>query len=157
MSKLVDHKVSSTKRARTTPRGFVVLIDVLPGLPLSVCRQIERCLEDHAEVHGLVLEGHQLRRLVMAHQHDLSITDQVVLIDRMLEEPGVIAVRVGAIRDHDHAWDAQSAAPAAEAYVVVRTADIVTVCLTLLYRGGRINAAQYLQIHGGYVRSADLH
>lgn len=131
--------------------GFTVTLQVLSALPVTECRRIERCLEDHAEAHGLVLHGHQLRQFVTAREHDISANDQVALIDRLVDVPGLVAVYVGAI-GHEAEEPGQD-----EPFVLARTGDVALIGLTLLYRCGRVSASTYMQILGGFDRPTNFH
>ena len=139
--------------------GFTLALDIVPGLPLAECRRIERFLEDHAELHGLVLSGHQLTPYVMAAEHELSAVDQVTLIDRLVDVPGLVSIRVGAIGRTRPTGDEDDLPEndTADAHVIARSGDLALIGLTLLYRCGRITAPLYLQILGGFVRQVGLH
>lgn len=160
MAKHADRQPSPLRKsAGSQDLGFALALEVLPGLPLTECRRIERFLEDHAELHGLVLSGHQLTPYVTAPEHELSAVDQVTLIDGLVDVPGLVSIRVGAIgrtvpmADEDELPENDTA----DAYVVARSGDLALIGLTLLYRCGRITAPLYLQILGGFVRRAGVH
>lgn len=159
MSRTSDRKPSPRPgSAGRQDLGFSLVLEVLPGLPIAECRRIERVLEDHADLHGLVLSGHQLAQFVTAPGHELSATDQVTLIDRLVDVPGLVSIRVGAIArmppDDEHDLPDNDTE---DAHVVARSGDFALIGLTLLYRCGRITAPLYLQILGGFVRRVDVH
>jgi hypothetical protein len=149
-------KTPSLSAAPVPGAGFTLTIETLPGLPMAECRQIERSLEDHAERHGLVLGGHQLRQTVTARDHELSAIDQVTLIDHLIDVPGVVSLRVGAIVSEPEASEGDNAALGDEPCVVVRACDLALIGLTVLHRCGRITAPLYLQILGGFDRPTNL-
>lgn len=129
--------------------AFDVQLEVLPGLPPVECRRLEHRLEDYAEAQNLRLDGTQLRHRVFADDRHVSVHDQVALIDWLVDQPGVVGVRIGPIVPLGHARGDEGEALA---FVHVRTGDFALIGLTLLYRCGRITPSLYLQILGGYVR-----
>ena len=147
------------RRAQRADLTFALELQVRPSLSWPEGRQLERRLQDYAEAQGLRIEGTQLRHLVSATDRPVSINDQVALIDWLVDQPGLVGVRVGAISPRDSEEDDvpldEEGAP--QAFVQLRTCDLVVIGLTLLYRCGRIAPALYLQILGGYVRPVHLH
>lgn len=166
MTKSQARQASAPGRKRQSdPVAFVLQLEVRPGLPLDECQRFERRLEDYARVQGLDLTGHQLRQIVTAPDRAVTCTDQVALIDWLVDQPGLVAVRVGPVTslaqvEQAHAFadsDPADDEPTDAAFVQVRTGDLALIGLTLLYRCGRIAPALYLQILGGYVRPANVH
>lgn len=143
--------------AREDAQCFALTLETDPGLPYAECRQLERCLEDYAEAHGLQLLGHQLHQLVCAPNRPVSVNDQVALIDWVIDLPGLVAVRLGPIVPMSEAPQAPEEGVDDDAFVQVRAGDVALIGLTLLYRCGRIAPSLYLQILGGYVRPASTH
>lgn len=139
--------------------GFALQLELRPGLPLVECRKLLRRLEDYAEAQDLQIEGTQLQHVVSAPGRPIGVYDQVALLDWLVDQPGVVAVRLGAIgpvdglnvaNDPSHGQDGR-------AYLQVHTCDVALIGLTLLYRCARITPTLYLQILGGYMRPAQLH
>lgn len=134
--------------------GFIVHIEPRPGFSLAEARQLDRSLEDYAERHELALDG-QLTRLVTAPNRSLTATDQVDLLDWLVDQPGVSSVRIGVLTDKLH-----SPAPHeiwSEGFVHVSLMDLGLIGLTILYRARRITAPLYLQVLGGFVRPLAVH
>lgn len=133
---------------RSEPKlGFSVRIEPRPGLTEREGRRLLQALEEYFEAHGLAAEGTQLQWLVYSDERSLSETDQVDLLDWLVDQPGVSEVllmpltarrdRPGALRD---------------GFLALRTSELCTVGLTLLYRCRRLTPALYLQVLGGFVR-----
>ena len=130
--------------------GFWLQIVLVPGLTPAREREIERCLEDYADSHGLRLGGHQLAITVSSDERSLTATDQVDLVDWMVSRSGVSAIRLGPLTAHLEQ-------AAGEAFMLVQTLDLGLIGLTMLYRSRRVSADLYLQILGGFVRPAIVH
>jgi len=152
---------ASRRAAKEQEVAFALELELRPGLPLQDSRKLERRLEDYAEAQGLQFEGTQLRHLVSAPDRQVSVDDQVALIDWLIDQPGLIAVRLGPIGGRAEAGadgEGQVEGQGGDAaFIQIRSGDIALIGLTLLYRCGRITAALYLQILGGYVRPARCH
>lgn len=156
---------ASRRAAKEHEVAFALELELRPGLPLQDSRKLERRLEDYAEAQGLQFEGTQLRHLVSAPDRPVSVDDQVALIDWLIDQPGLIAVRLGPISgraeagvDGEGQGEGQDEGQGGDtAFLQIRSGDIALIGLTLLYRCGRITAALYLQILGGYVRPARCH
>jgi hypothetical protein len=129
--------------------GFSIRIVLRPGVTLTEARQFERAVEDYAQAHGLILEGHQLGFGLQSAERSLTATDQVDVVDWLLDQPSVGQVRLGRL-------SRRRGAPAGleDGYIVVQPTDITVIGLTLLYRSQRVSADLYLQILGGFVRPA---
>jgi hypothetical protein len=159
----MPRRAESPPRQRRAERGpdlaFALELQVRPSLSWPEGRQLERRLQDYAEAQGLQIEGTQLRHRVSATDRPVSVNDQVALIDWLVDQPGLVGVRVGTIGPRGTEGDDvpldEEGAP--QAFVQLRTCDLVVIGLTLLYRCGRITPALYLQILGGYVRPVHLH
>ena len=142
--------------------GFALQLELRPGLPLAECRQLERRLEDYAEAQDLHIEGTQLHHVVSAPGRPVGVDDQVALLDWLVDQAGVVAVRLGPIGpiwslDALNAADDAALGQGTGAFVHVHTVDVALIGLTLLYRCARITPTLYLQILGGYVRPAQIH
>jgi hypothetical protein len=86
------------------------------------------------------------------------VGDQVALLDWLVDQAGVVAVRLGPIGTLQSLHDADGAAGQGDAaFIHVHTVDVALMGVTLLYRCARITPTLYLQILGGYVRPAHLH
>ena len=130
--------------------GFWLQIVPAPGLTPAREREIERCLEDYADSHGLRLGGHQLAITVSSDERSLTTTDQVDLVDWLVSRSGISAIRLGPLT----AYLEQAAG---DAFMLVQALDLALIGLTLLYRSRRVSAELYLQILGGFVRPAIVH
>ena len=135
--------------------GFLLHIKPRPGFTLDQAKALERGIEDYAHSHALELNGHQLVRTVSAEDRSLTAADQVDFIDWLIEQPAINAVSISALTQRLDTKDSTSVwqAGAAEASVC----DVGVIGLTILYRAGRITAALYLQILGGFQRPGPLH
>ena len=156
----MPRRADPRRRPGESDVGFALQLDVLPGLPLAECRRLERRLEDYAEAQGLRFEGTQLRHVVSSPERGVSVNDQVALLDWLVDQPGLVGVRLGPIAPVSALGEASADPdePGDEgAFVQVRTGDLALIGLTLLYRCGRIAPVLYLQILGGYVRPVHVH
>ena len=93
--------------ARAEPRlGFSVRIELRPGMTEREARRLLHALQEYFCAHGLVAEGTQLQWLVYSHERSLSQTDQVDLLDWLVDQPGVSEVLLmpltagGTVRGH---------------------------------------------------------
>ena len=132
--------------------GFAVLIQPYPSFTLAQLRELERRIEDYAEAHQLQLSGHHLTYTVSSPDRSLTAPDQVDLIDWLSGQPGISALRLTPLRDRP-----DTPASDEEGFLLMSACDTVTIGLKLLYRARRIDADQYLQILGGFVRSVAVH
>jgi hypothetical protein len=138
--------------------GFALQLELRPGLPLAECRRLERRLEDYAEAQDLHIEGTQLHHVVSAPGRPVGVDDQVALLDWLVDQSGVVAVRLGPIGTLQSLPDTGGAAGQGDAaFIHVHTVDVALIGVTLLYRCARITPTLYLQILGGYVRPAQVH
>jgi hypothetical protein len=135
--------------------GFIVQIEPRPGFTLAEARELDRRLEDYAEAHELELGGDQLVQTVSAEHRSLSATDQVDLLDWLIDQPGISVVRISTLTARLDRSDAQTVWQAGAAQVSV--CDMGVIGLTILYRARRITAELYLQILGGFMRPAVVH
>lgn len=139
-------------RAQEHEVGFALELELRPGLQLPDFRRLERRLEDYAEAQGLQFVGTQLHHRVSAPDRPVGVNDQVALIDWLVDQPGLVAIRLGPITALAQ-FDAVGQGEGNDsAFIQVRTGDFALIGLTLLYRCGRITPTLYLQILGGYVR-----
>jgi hypothetical protein len=137
----------AAERVAEVGSSFMLELDAAPGTPLSRVRDLERAIEDYAETHELDVSGTQLRFSVQAVGRPTTAEDQVVLLDWLVDRPGLRRVRLGPLR---------RAAADQGAYLQLASGDMAVIGVTLLYRLGRLKAEQYLEILGGFVRP-DVH
>jgi hypothetical protein len=106
-----------------------------------------RRLEDYMVARGLQLVGAPLRAVVWSPDRSLTATDQVDLLDWLIDDPAVQAAMVSPL-------GRQLGQPAHrdDGYIRVCSTDMALIGLTLLYRARRVGAELYLQILGGYLR-----
>ena len=106
-----------------------------------------RRMEDYLDARDLQCDGAPLRAVIWSPDHSLSATDQVELLDWLIDDAAVCTASVSPLMRH-------SAEPAsfADGYVLVRAADTAIAALSLLYRARRVSAELYLQILGGFIR-----
>ena len=135
--------------------GFFVHIEPRPGFTVAEARALDRHIQDYAEAHELELGGDQLVQIVSAEHRSLSATDQVDFMDWLIDQPGVSVVRISTLTTRLDWSDAQSVWQAGAAHMSV--CDLGVIGLTILYRARRISADLYLQILGGFMRSAAVH
>jgi hypothetical protein len=135
--------------------GFLLHIELRPGFTAGAARELERRLEAYAEAHHLELRGHVLTRVVAAEDRGLTATDQVDLLDWLIDQSGINVVRISTLSAgldsataHAH-WQA--------GFTQFSACDMGLIGLTILYRARRITAELYLQILGGFQRPAAAH
>jgi hypothetical protein len=135
--------------------GFIVQIEPRPGFTLAESRDLDRRLQDYSEAHELELGGDHFVRTVSAEHRSLSATDQVDLLDWLIDQPGISVVRISTLTSRLDRSDAQAVWQVGAAQVSV--CDMGLIGLTILYRARRITAELYLQILGGFMRPAVVH
>jgi hypothetical protein len=129
--------------------GFTLWIDHRPGLSIAAETEFSRRLEDYLTERELLMNGGPLRALIWSAERSLSATDQVDLLDWLIDDPVVRAVSLSPLsRRLDRPADRDAGALRAGA------TDLTLIALTLLYRSRRVSAEQYLRILGGFVRPA---
>jgi hypothetical protein len=110
-------------------------------------RRVCHALEDYGDERDLVLVGTQLLWTVSSAERSLTETDQVELLDWLIDQPLVGEVVLMPLTGR-----LDGAASEADGFVNLRRSDLCTVALTLLYRCRRLKPAMYLQVLGGFVR-----
>ena len=129
--------------------GFTVWIEPRTGMSPAAQAAFMRRMEDYLDARALQCDGAPLRAMIWSPDHSLSATDQVELLDWLIDDAAVCTASVSPLMRH-------SAEPAsfADGYVLVRVADTAIAALSLLYRARRVSAELYLQILGGFIRPA---
>lgn len=127
--------------------GFDITCGVRPGLTIAQLRGVERAFEDRAEAHQLVLEGHQLSYCISALDRDLTLVDQVDVLDWALDFQEVAKIEVRML-------SATPGRPTQQvtASVTAYAADPARQALSLLYRSRRITPSCYISAIGGFTR-----
>lgn len=127
--------------------GFSVRLEPRPGLTEREGRRLLQALQEYFEAHGLAADGTQLQWLVYSGVRSLSQADQVDLLDWLVDLPGLSEVLLMPLTARlDRPGSLQ------DGFVALRTSELSTVALTLLYRCRRLTPALYLQVLGGFVR-----
>ncbi len=112
-------------------------------------RGLDASLRAFAQGRGLVVEGDFPVYQVRAAGGPLSASDQVALVDGLIERPGLVAMSL--------TWywavvDSAGAHPG-EARVRVPVDDMGLIGLTLLHRTRHISPARYMQVLAEYQTS----
>lgn len=141
--------MARSDRGPQAAAGFSVELDFSPVARLSQVRELEREIEDYADAHDLLIYGTQQRLTVHAQNRPATVEDQVALIDWLVDRPGLSRVRVSPLKA-----EVAQGGDEKGGYVQVASGDLAVIGVTLLYRLGRLKADQYLQLLGGFVRSA---
>jgi hypothetical protein len=102
--------------------------------------------------HDLRLGGGPLCALVFAENRLLTATDEVDLLDGLIDEPVVRAVAVSLLSPR-RAHPAEREA----GYLSARSTDPTLIGLTLLHRNRSLSAEPHLQSLDGFVRPAVAH
>jgi hypothetical protein len=139
-------------RPDSLPLGFTVWIEVRPRTTVAEQNAFMRRLQDHAEAQDLLLAGGPLCALVYSEDRSLTATDQVNLLDWLIDDPVVRAVAISPLSPRR-----EGAGPREAGFLQVRATDLSLIGLTLLYRSRSLPAETYLQILGGFVRPATVH
>jgi hypothetical protein len=127
--------------------GFSVRIIPCAGATEAMVRRFCHALEDYGDERELVLAGTQLLWTASSAERSLTETDQVELLDWLIDQPLVGEVALMPLTGR-----LVRTAAEADGFVRLRRSDLCTVGLTLLYRSRRLTPAMYLQVLGGFVR-----
>jgi uncharacterized protein YggL (DUF469 family) len=139
-------------RHRSQHLGFTVWIEARPRVTAAEQNAFMRRLQDYAEAHDLQLGGGPLAALVFADDRSLTATDQVDLLDWLIDDPLVMAVAVSPLSPR-----LEQPAGREAGYLSVRATDLTLIGLALLYRNRSLPAELYLQLLGGFVRPVTVH
>lgn len=125
--------------------GFWLGLRLSPNKSPREERQLQRNLEDLLLDRGLrVLGGTQLHLFVEAQDREISLTDQVDLIDWCLLQGMASEIAVSDLTGEGNM-------PARVTSVLcVASWDLATIGVGLLYRIGRIKPQQYVELLGGF-------
>ena len=138
---------------RTEPRlGFTLHLEPRPGFTAGQGKDLERRIADYAEAHEIEVSGHQLSYVVHSSERSLTASDQVDLIDWLIDQPGMSYVCLSPLLERGDRPVGREAG-----FMLVSPCDHALIGLTLLYRCRRVSAELYLQILGGFVRQVALH
>lgn len=129
--------------------GFTVWIEPRTGMAPAAQAAFMRRMEDYLDARDLQFDGAPLRAVIWSPERSLSATDQVELLDWLIDDAAVCTASVSPLTRHS-----TGPASCADGYVLVRAADTAIAALSLLYRERRVSAELYLQILGGFIRSA---
>jgi len=132
--------------------GFTVWIEARPRVTAVEQNAFMGRLQDYAEAHDLLLGGGPLAALVSSDDRSLTATDQVDLLDWLIDDPLVMAVAVSPLSPR-----LEQPAGREAGYLSVRATDLTLIGLTLLYRNRSVSAELYLQLLGGFVRPVTVH
>jgi hypothetical protein len=128
-------------------KGFWLWVETWSNAEAAAQTRFTRALEDYAEQHGLCISGGPLLCSVCGLEHELSLADQVHLIDWLLALPLVRAVAVtpfsAELRRDPNAEDGLLRVP---------VADFRVAAVCVLYRLGHLRPEQYIELLGGFVR-----
>ena len=136
--------MSNTTKERL---GFHFQVEVWPETTATPATQFTRAIEDFATEQDFLIHGTPLQGCIEGRDRDVSLTDQVNLIDWLVNQPTVRAVQVspltGALDDPGR-WDGGT--------LRVPVLDMRVIAVCLLHRLGHLRPLQYIEILGGYVR-----
>jgi hypothetical protein len=135
--------------------GFLLHIEPCPGFTLGEARELDRRIQDCAEAHELELQGGQLLHIVSSEDRSLTATDQVDLMDWLINQSGISVVRLSTLTEQLDPSQLRSVWQAG--YAQASVCDLGLIGLSILYRARRITAELYLQILGGFVRKVERH
>ena len=132
--------------------GFTVWIEARPGVTAVEQNAFLRRLQDYLDDHELQIIGGPLHAVVFAEDRSLTATDQVDLLDWLIDDPLVRTVAVSPLSPR-----LDQPAGREAGYLSVRATDLTLIGLTLLYRNRSLSAELYLQLLGGFVRPVTVH
>lgn len=140
----------STPAQESASQGYWLGLTLRPGLPVRAEVTLMRDLEDHLTDRGLRIGGGTQRHLfIESLERDVSLVDQIDLVDWCLLRTPVTQIAVTDLTS------ARLSPPVAAKVLHIDRWDLATLGVGLLYRIGRITAAQYAEILGGFVTTAD--
>jgi hypothetical protein len=135
------------------PRGFSVWITPFQGTSPAEFAALQRRVEDYLIDRDLRDSGTPLQLEVWSDERSLSAVDQVDLLVWLIAQPGIATVEVSPL----HAQGKTVAERGTQPVVVARFGDLGLVPMAWLYSSSRLNAAQFIEMLGGYRSTATLH
>ena len=130
---------------------FVVHLGGRRGVTPEQVRALERGLADYAQRHDLALDARHGAIVVTSADRELTASDQVELIDWLIDQPAVCMLSLGPITNGDPAVERPAA------LLMVNVLDLSVIGVTLLYRAGSLCPELYLQILRDSARPVVLH
>ena len=136
-------------KTRDACLNFTVWIEPRTGLTPAEEFAFTRRLYDYMTARDLQVDGAPLRVVVRSPDRSLTPTDQVDMLDWLMDDPALCTATVSPLmRQLDRPANRD------DGYLRVRATDMVLIGLTPLYRARRVNAEQYIEILGGFIRPA---
>lgn len=131
---------------------FIVHVEARRGATPEELSRFEDALAAYADRHGLVLDARMGAILVTACEGDVTVTDQVQLLDWLFDQSAVGTVHLGPITQ-----GFSSMAQRQAVLVAVRRLDILVIGVSLLYRSRNLAPQLYLQVLLEAARPVALH
>ncbi len=141
--------VASEPEPSAAPLGFTLWLETAPERTSAHEIELQRCLKNYARDHGLALQGGLFSSKVRGAGRSLGLCDQVALIHWLVSQPLVCTVMVSPLSPK-----LDMEARPGDGALTVHNPNVLTMALKVLYQSQRITPQQYVQILGGYVRSA---
>lgn len=133
--------------------GFTVWITPRRGLSPQAEQAFERGFADYLDSRDLQWWGTHLCVAIGSDDRSLSEEDQVDVLIWLLDGWTSATVEIGGLAPHTGLPARRDALPV----VRVQASDLMLIPIVWLYRAGRVNAKQVLEMLGGFVTTCTVH
>ena len=133
--------------------GFTIRINLRRGISPHAEQAFERSLSDYMDSRDLQWQGTHLCAAVRCDDRDLSASDQVDLLLWLVEGVTPTIVEIGPLISGAAMAERGNSVPVVRA----QSSDLMLIPMIWLYRAGRVNAKQVLEMLGGFNTTGTVH
>jgi len=133
--------------------GFTIWITPRRGLSPQAEQAFERGFADYLDSRDLQWWGTHLCVAIGSDHRSLTEEDQVDVLMWLVEAWASAIVEIGRLGPHTGMPARRDALPV----VRVQSSDLMLIPIVWLYRAGRVNAKQVLDMLGGFVTTSTVH
>jgi len=133
--------------------GFTIWITLRRGISPQAEQVFERSLADYMDSRDLQWWGTHLCATVRSDDRDLTESDQVDLLLWLVEGVTPTTVEIGPLSP----GTGMPARRDSLAVVRAQSSDLMLIPMIWLYRAGRVNAKQVLEMLGGFNTTCTVH
>lgn len=144
------------QRESDSEHGFSLWITLTRGISLRDEQRFERELADYLDARDLQWWGTHLHAAIWGAERELTEADQVDLLVWLIDNFTPTVVRIGPLGP---LGDRLTPTSRTDSMPVVRAlfSDLTVIPISWLYRAGRANARQVLEMLGGYTTASPVH
>jgi hypothetical protein len=133
--------------------GFTIWITLRRGMSPQSEQAFERGLADYMDSRDLQWWGTHLCAAIGSDDRSLSEEDQVDLLIWLVDGLTSATVEIGRLGPNTGMPARRDSVPV----VRVQSSDLMLIPIVWLYRAGRVNATQVLDMLGGFVTTSTVH